>query len=357
MATELGLALAERGHEVHLMSYGSPIRLNRFHPGVHYHQVVVQDYPLFRYPPYALALAAKMTEVIEESDLDILHVHYAIPHAASALMARSMCKKSRVRVVVTLHGTDITIVGNDPAYRRVTRFCIDESDAVTAVSQNLAAETASTIGTDVPIHVIPNFVDLQRFDSRPGNESARLAPRGERVCLHVSNFRPVKRVLDLVRAFKIVCDNDDRSRLVLVGEGPDRPGAHALAVDLGIGNRVDFRGPQDDVEKVLPSADVFVLPSEYESFGLAALEAMACGVPVVASKTGGLPEVVEDGVTGVLCGVGDVDALAKAMSDLLTNKPRAIAMGRASRRRAEDLFSLGQVLPAYEDLYRGLADS
>jgi N-acetyl-alpha-D-glucosaminyl L-malate synthase BshA len=351
VATELGLALAEKGHEIHLLSYGSPIRLTRYHPNVHYHQVVVQEYPLFRYPPYALALAAKMADVIEERDLDVLHVHYAIPHAASALMARSMCRDSRIRVVVTLHGTDITIVGNDPAYRRVTRYCLEEADAVTAVSNSLAEETSRSIDTDTQIAVVSNFVDLERF-----NVSSSPSPK-EAVCLHISNFRPVKRVCDLVRAFKLALDRGAEGRLVLVGEGPDRPAAQSLAVDLGMGDRVDFRGPQDDVEKLLPQATVFALPSEYESFGLAALEAMACGVGVLATRTGGVPEVVEDGVTGILCEVGDISALAGGLARFLNEPELATRMGQAARARAEKVFSLARVLPGYEAIYRGIAAS
>ncbi len=347
VATELGLALAEKGHEVHLMSYGNPIRLTRDLPGIHYHQVVVQEYPLFRYPPYALALSAKMAEVVEESNLDILHVHYAIPHAASAIMARSMCRSSNVRVVVTLHGTDITIVGNDPAYRRVTRYCIEEADAVTAVSQSLAEETTNSLSVDAPITVVSNFVDLNRFRRPEGRGPI------EPTCLHVSNFRPVKRVMDLVRAFSIAVDRGVEGRLVLVGEGPDRPAAQALTRDLGVSARVEFRGPQDDIETILSGASVFALPSEYESFGLAALEAMACGVPVLATRTGGVPEVVEDGKTGILCGVGDVESLAAGLCQLLNNPKAAEAMGDAARVRAEERFSLGRVLPKYEAVYRG----
>ena len=346
VATELGLALAEKGHEIHLMSYGSPIRLTRYHANVHYHQVVVQEYPLFRYPPYALALAAKMAEVIEERQLDILHVHYAIPHAASAIMARNMCRESNVRVVVTLHGTDITIVGNDPAYRRVTRYCIEEADAVTAVSQSLAQETTLSIGVDAPITVVSNFVDFDRFDV------PRDSPVGDPICLHVSNFRPVKRVQDLVRAFKVACEAGVVGSLVLVGEGPDRPAAQALAAELGIGARVEFRGPQEDIEEILPSASVFALPSEYESFGLAALEAMACGVPVLATRTGGIPEVVEDGVTGILCEVGDIQGLSDALCVLLNDRTASGAMGRSARVKAKERFSLDRVLPGYEAVYR-----
>lgn len=350
LATELGVALAEKGHEIHFLSYEPPIRLAGFHGNVIYHEVGVRDYPLFKYPPYALALATKMAEVADEHGLDLLHVHYAVPHAVSAYLAKEMVDSCGMKIVATLHGTDITIVGNDPSYKRVIRFSLEHCDGVTAVSKYLEDETRTAIETDVPIDVIPNFVDLTRFVVEPCPEARALKEPGEKLVVHVSNFRAVKRVPDLVIAFSRVA-RDLNARLLLVGDGPDRGAAAGLVRELGLAERVTFLGPQDRVESILPCADVFALPSMYESFGLAALEAMACGVPVVASNAGGIPEVVEHEVTGALAPVGDVDGLARALEYVLSDEDRRREMGRASRERAERLYSLDRILPLYEEFY------
>ncbi len=357
VATELGLALADEGHEIHFLSYEAPIRLTSFNRNVYYHQVSVQDYPLFKYPPYALALATKMAEVCELHSLDLIHVHYAVPHLVSALLARDMLGgATEVKIVGTLHGTDITIVGNDPAYKRVTRHAIEQADGITAVSRYLRDETHRTIETAAPIDVIPNFVDLKRFEVTPCPQAAGLRTDHERMLVHVSNFRPVKRVIDLVEAFALLSRRMD-ARLLMVGDGPDRPAAEARARDLGVAGRVHFLGSQDAVEKIMPCADVFVLPSLYESFGLAALEAMACGVPVLASNSGGLPEVIDEGVTGRLVNVGDVAAFARTAEEMLRDDDRRRAMGRAARDAAESRFSLERILPLYEAFYERVLET
>ncbi len=356
VATDLGIALANQGHEVHFLSYENPIRLTGYHGNVYYHQVGVMEYPLFKYPPYALALATQLVEVAEQHDLDLVHVHYAIPHSVSAALARDMMGEAAPRTVLTLHGTDITIVGNDPAYRRVTCYGIDHADGVTAVSTYLKDATTQTFGTTRSIEVIPNFIDLERFQVTPCPEAQSLRHGEERILMHVSNFRPVKRVPVLVEAFAQVAA-ELPSRLVLVGDGPDRPAAQALAAERGVADRVHFLGSQDAVEKILPCADLFVLPSEYESFGLAALEAMACGVPVVATRAGGLPEVVADGETGELCDIHEADCLVKVILRLLESPDQLAKMGREARRRVEREFSLDSILPRYEAFYRRVLES
>ena len=350
MATELGLALADHGHEVHFMTYAPPVRLDTLRRDVHFHQVSVSAYPLFRYPPYDLALASKMAEVAEERRLDLLHVHYAIPHASAALTARELLGGGGPKILLTLHGTDITVVGTDPAYRRTTRFAIDRCDGVTAVSQWLVDETIRVFQPTRPMRRIPNFVDLDRF--RPGAGAGfheRLAEPGESVLMHVSNFRPVKRVVDVVRVFAKVRAVRP-ARLVMVGDGPDRPAAEEEARRLGVGDRVSFLGERLEVERLLAAADLFLLPSESESFGLAALEAMACGVPVIGTRTGGLPELVEDGISGHLCTTGDVDCMAATAGGILADPARHRAFREAARARAGQ-FGRADVVRLYEDLY------
>ena len=351
VATELGVALADRGHEVHFITYAPPVRLDSLRRDIRFHPVSVSAYPLFRYPPYDLALASKMAEVAEANSLDLFHVHYAIPHAAAALTARDMLGGKGPRIVVTLHGTDITVVGTDPAYRRTTQYALDRSDGVTAVSQWLVDETARVFQPRRPVRRIPNFVDLERF--RPGctpSFHGRLAAPGESVLVHVSNFRPVKRVLDAVRVFSRVAASRP-ARLLMVGDGPDRDAAEDEARALGVADRVAFLGERAEVERILPAADLFLLPSESESFGLAALEAMACGVPVIATATGGLPEVVEHGKSGHLAPVGDVEAMAAFAVGLLADRGRLESFRAAARARAEQ-FERGAVVAVYEDLYR-----
>jgi len=353
VATELGLALADGGHEVHFMTYAPPVRLDTLRGDIRFHPVSVSAYPLFRYPPYDLALASKMAEVAEEHRLDLFHVHYAIPHAMAALTAREMLGGRGPRIVATLHGTDITVVGTDPAYRRTTCFAIERCDAVTAVSQWLVDETVRVFGPGRPIVRIPNFVDLDRFRPGCGDDlHGRLAAAGEAVLIHVSNFRPVKRVLDAVRVFARV-SAERPARLVLVGDGPDRPAAEEEAARLGVADRVTFVGERLEIEGLLAASDLFLLPSESESFGLAALEAMACAVPVVATRTGGIPELVEDGISGHLADVGDAEGMARFALDLLSDAARHRAFRRAARARAER-FGRADVVRRYEELYRGV---
>lgn len=350
VATELGVALADHGHEVHFVSYAPPFRLDAVRRDITFHPVSVSAYPLFRYPPYDLALASRLAEVAEEHRLDLFHVHYAIPHAAAAHLAREMLGDAAPALVVTLHGTDITVVGTDPAYRRTTQFVLDRADGVTSVSRWLAEETVKVFAPQAPIRVVPNFVDLDRFrPACPDGLHDRLAAPGESVLMHVSNFRPVKRIEDVVRIFALVAAVRP-CRLVLVGDGPERPRAEEEARRLGVARGVTFLGERDEVESLLPGADVLLLPSESESFGLAALEAMACGVPVVGTRTGGLPELVEDGVSGHLCEVGDYRCMAAFVGGLLADPPRHRALREAARARAS-LFGRTEAVRRYEECY------
>lgn len=356
IATELGLALADRGHEVHFLSYEPPHRLadeTSFRANVFFHEVQVTAYPLFRYPPYDLALASKMVEVVEAGGVELLHVHYAIPHAISAVLAREMLG-GRVRVLTTLHGTDVTVVGQDKSYLTATRYGITRSDGVTAVSEHLRRETQRVFCPDCEIRVVYNFLDTKRYAPRDcGKTRAFFAAKRESVLAHVSNFRPVKRVGDVVRVFAKV-NATHPARLLLVGDGPDVPLAESVAEELGVRDRVHFLGQRGSVENVLGCADLFLLPSETESFGLAALEAMACGVPPVATDAGGLPEVVEDGVSGFLCPVGDVDGMARAAQKLLGDPRLRRRMASAARARAVERFDRSIWVAAYESVYREL---
>src|SRR5438128_706463 len=316
VATELGLELAERSHEVHFISYAQPIRLTAPHPNIHYHEVEVSRYPLFDYPPYDLALATRMAEVSELYDLDLLHVHYAIPHSVSALLARQMLaakpRGQKLPFVTTLHGTDITLVGLDRSYLPITRFSIEQSDGVTAISRYLQERTHREFDIRNHIEVIHNFVncDVYRRHADWQQQRAEYAPNGERILVHLSNFRPVKRVTDTVEIFDRV-RKQVPSKLLLIGDGPDRSRAEWLAVQKGIHDDVLFLGKQDQIHEKLGMADVMLVPSELESFGLAALEAMACEVVPISTKVGGVPEVIEHGTTGYLADVGDVDSMAK----------------------------------------------
>ena len=353
VATELGIALADHGHEVHFVTYAPPFRLDTLRPDITFHQVAVTAYPLFRYPPYDLALASKLAEVAEEHRLDLLHVHYAIPHATAAHLAREMLGGKGPRIVLTLHGTDITVLGSDPAYRRTTQFGIDRSDAVSAVSQWLVDETIRLFAPHRAIRRIPNFVDLDRF--RPAADGgdavrSRLAAPGESILVHVSNFRPVKRVLDVVRVFAKI-RTERPARLLMVGDGPDRAGAEEEARRLGVAKSVAFLGEQTEIEPLLAAADLFLLPSESESFGLAALEAMASGVPVIGTKTGGLPELITDGACGHLCRPGEVDCMARFATGLLGDTARLATFRRAARARAAQ-FARADIVRLYEECYR-----
>jgi L-malate glycosyltransferase len=356
VATELALALADRGHQVHVLSYAPPFRLRAFDERVRWHEVEVVSYPLFRYPPYDAALASRIVETAQDEGLDVVHVHYAIPHALAALLARDVVAPRRLPVVTTLHGTDITIVGQDPAYAPMTKHAIRASDAVTAVSSWLARETDRVFGSPAPVDVIPNFVDSERFAPRRDPPRRRAFARpDEALLVHVSNFRPVKRTTSVVDVLAAVA-KERPAVMVMVGEGPDRAACEARARALGVRDRVRFIGAQADVESILPVADLFVLPSEFESFGLAALEAMACGTPAVAFASGGIPEVVRDGVDGVLVPPLDDAALARGILDLLGSPERLAVMREAARAGAVERFSPARVVPLYEAVYSRVAE-
>lgn len=357
VATELGKELAKRGHTVHFISYQLPFRLDRFQANVYYHEVDMLGYPLFKYPPYTLALVNKIAELAEREKLDILHAHYAIPHSFCAHMAREILADSRLRVVTTLHGTDITLVGSDPSYDRITRYSIEKSDGVTAVSRSLREDTYNAFAVTKQVRTIYNFVDTKKVFRVPGTRGDVGCPDGEcRVLVHVSNFRPVKRLPDVVEVFARV-RKEMRARLLLVGDGAQRLEAQAAVDRLGLRGEVMFMGTQDNVIPILSAADLFLLPSEKESFGLGALEAMACSVPVVATETGGLPEVVVHGETGYLAPVGDVSLLASYALEVLSDEGRLRRMGEAARRRAVDMFDSELIVPQYEAFYREVLQS
>jgi len=359
VATELGLELARRGHEIHFISYSQPIRLTEAQPNIHYHEVEVSRYPLFEYPPYDLALATRMAEVAEIYDLDLLHVHYAIPHSVSALLARQMlaCDHRRpsrkLPYVTTLHGTDITLVGADPSYLPITRFSIDQSDGVTSISDYLKKQTVEVFEVQTPIEVIPNFVncDVYHRTDEIMQRRSEYAGDGEKILVHLSNFRPVKRIPDVIEIFDRV-QKQVPSRLVLIGDGPERSRAEWLGVHKGIHDKIEFLGKQDRVHEKLAVADVMLLPSQLESFGLAALEAMACEVVPIATNAGGLPEVIEHGKSGFLEAVGDVDAMAHDAITLLSNEGELQAMGARARAGARARFCASKIIPMYENFYR-----
>ena len=355
VATELGLHLARRGHNIHFISYDKPFRYTDDEERVSFHKVQVVEYPLFQYPPYSLALTTKMVEVANQEELDLLHVHYAIPHAVSAYLAKQMMG-GRLRVVTTLHGTDITLVGGNPNYLPITRFALEQSCCLTAVSEFLKDETIETFGISNPIAVIPNFVDTDIF-VKSDNHSARkeYAPNGEKIVMHLSNFRPVKRLGDIVDAFALV-HQEIPSKLLLVGDGPDRYKAEQRAKEHNISADVVFLGKKQSIAELFSIADVYFLPSETESFGLSALEAMSCEVPVVATCAGGLPELVEHAQTGYLCCVGDTTEMAEAIKLLLSDDQRRISMGKEARRRTIERFNVKKIIAKYESYYRNLLD-
>lgn len=352
LATELGKALADKGHQVHFITYQQPVRLNEFNANIFYHEVRVTNYPLFDYPPYETALASAMVDVITNHQLDLLHVHYAIPHASAAYMAKKIMetKGKKIPVITTLHGTDITLVGKDKTFAPVVAFSINQSDAITAVSQNLCDETYRTFDIEKEIRVIHNFVDTQRFQKKPIDAFRKvIAPNGERILMHASNFRKIKRVQDVVRIFDIV-NKKIPSKLLFVGDGPERPGAEDLCRELGLTDHMRFVGKQEQMEEILAVADLFLLTSEYESFGLAALEAMAAGVPVISTNAGGLPEIAVEGETGYLSEVGDIEnmserAISILESDATLKKFKANAAAHAKR------FDIHKIVPEYEALY------
>jgi N-acetyl-alpha-D-glucosaminyl L-malate synthase BshA len=360
VATELGIELAAMGHEVHFISYSQPFRLSGRDEGIFYHEVPVSSYPLFEFPPYDLALASRMAEVAEYNGLDLLHVHYAIPHSVSALLARQMlgARGRRLPFITTLHGTDITLVGLDRSYLPITRYAIQESDGVTSISSYLKDKTIQNFDVTRDIEVVPNFVNCDVYvpindEAARAEARSRLARPDEAILMHLSNFRPVKRVVDVVTVFAKVA-REIPARLVLVGDGPERSAAEWLARDLKIQDRVHFLGKQDRVNELLPLADLMLMPSELESFGLAALEAMACKVPSIATRVGGVPELIDDGVTGLLYDVGDVDAMAAGALGLLTDPARFRAMREAGRKTAQTRFCATLVVPQYLRYYEAV---
>ncbi len=357
VATELGIELSALGHEVHFISYSQPFRLNGRDDGIFYHEDPDSNYPLFEFPPYDLALASRMAEVAEYYSLDLLHVHYAIPHSVSALLARQMlaARGRRLPYVTTLHGTDITLVGLDRCYLPITRHAIQESDGVTSISDYLKEKTIADFDVTRPIETITNFVNCDvytPFKDEAARAQARLhlAAPDESILMHLSNFRPVKRVVDVVKIFARVV-RERPTQLILVGDGPDRSAAEWLAHDLGIHSHVHFLGKQERVSELLALADLLLMPSELESFGLAALEAMACKVPSIATGVGGVPELIDDGVTGLLFPVGDIDAMAAAALSLLADPSRLQAMREAGRRTAQKRFCATLVVPLYVSFY------
>jgi N-acetyl-alpha-D-glucosaminyl L-malate synthase BshA len=351
VATELGQELAARGHDVHFITYAPPIRMNPNDPRVHFHQADVVSYPLFDHSPYTLSLAVKMLEVFEAESLDVLHVHYAIPHSVSALLARQMAAPRRLPFITTLHGTDITLVGNNPSFLPITRYSIEQSDGVTSISRYLCRRTVEEFGIKRPIGVIPNFVNCDLYCRQPNPQlRAQWAPNGEPILMHLSNFRPVKRILDAIEIFALVRAKMP-AKLVMIGDGPDRAPAEELARARGVEKDVLFLGQQNGVREKLGQADLFLLPSTLESFGLAALEAMACEVPVIATNVGGLPEVIEHGVDGYLVEPGDVQQAGRYAIELLSRADRGHEMGKLARIHARKKYCANDVIPMYERYY------
>lgn len=352
VATELGKNLAKRGYEIHFISYALPYRLNGYYDNIFFHEVKVPQYPLFEYPPYALALATKMADIALNEELDLIHVHYAIPHALSGYLAREMIRDKRdIKIITTLHGTDITLVGADPSFMRITQYSIDRSDAVTAVSQYLRQETINTFKPAIPIEVIYNFIEEIDFPSAACSSlRRRLAPNNEAVLVHLSNFRPVKRVLDTLDITRRVLEHRP-VRLVLIGDGPDRSIAENRARELGIQSHITFLGKQEDVYELLSIGDIFLMPSQTESFGLAALEAMYCGLPCVTSNSGGLPELNVDGETGFTAPVGDTEAMSRHVLYLLAEPGRREQFARQAREHALSHFHADTIIPQYIGLY------
>jgi len=358
VATELGKALADRGHQVHFVTYNQPARLDFFSANLFYHEVSVSNYPLFDYPPYELALASRLVDVVRFEKLDVLHVHYAIPHASAAFMAKQILLTYGIYipVVTTLHGTDITLVGKDRTFKPVVTFSINKSDGVTAVSEHLRNDTYEFFEIEKDIKVIPNFVDLTRFNLKAKDHFKKaIAPEGEKILVHTSNFRSVKRTNDVVKIFAKVIEQIP-SKLLMVGDGKERADCEQLCRDLGVSANVRFLGKQDAVEEILSVADLFIMPSQSESFGLAALEAMACKVPVISSNAGGLPELNIDGVTGYLRNIGDVDGMAEKAIYILEDEARLAQFKDNALARAKE-FDLTNILPIYENFYTEVIES
>ena len=366
VGAELGLELAKRGHSIHFISYAPPMRLgngNTPRERIQFHAVDMLSYPLFEYPPYTLALASKLREVAVEQELDLVHMHYAIPHAVSAYLAREMLRSERrLPVVTTLHGTDITLVGKDPSFLPITRFGIEQSDAVTAISSYLRYATYETFSNKCQIEVIYNFIDAEYYQRSSASASLKqaLAPNGEKIILHISTFRPIKRITDCIEVLARIKSLETGSgsqlqvKLVMCGDGPERAGAETLAARLGVERFVDFVGkkPQSDIRDYLSAADLFLLPSESESFGLSALEAMACEVPVLATRVGGVPEVIEEGGCGYLFDIGNVDGMAEMAMSILNSDEERKRLGQRGREIAITRFATEKIIPQYEELYQ-----
>jgi len=355
VATELGKALADEGHQVHFITYSQPARLDFFSANLYYHEVSVRDYPLFDYAPYESALASKLVDVVRFEKLDILHVHYAIPHASAAFMAKQILETYGIHIpfVTTLHGTDITLVGKDPTYKPVVTFSINKSDGVTTVSADLKEDTKNHFDITTEIEVIPNFIDFSRFTAKPKDHFKKaIAPNNERILIHTSNFRKVKRTSDVIKMFKLILEKIP-SKLLMVGDGPDRANNEMLCRDLGICDHVRFLGKQDAIEEILSVSDLFLMPSETESFGLAALEAMACRVPIITSNAGGLPELNVDGFCGYMSNVGDVEDMAAKAVSILENDDVLNTFKANAFTRAQD-FDLKKILPHYINLYNAV---
>jgi N-acetyl-alpha-D-glucosaminyl L-malate synthase BshA len=353
LATELGKALADKGHNIHFITYQQPVRLNGLHANIFYHEVRVPTYPLFDYPPYETALASTMVDVIINNNVQLLHVHYAIPHASAAYMAKQILAKQGIRipVITTLHGTDITLVGRDKTYSPVVTFSMNESDAITAVSKNLRDETYKNFKIEKEIDVIYNFVDVERFIRKPIEAFKQvIAPNNEKILLHASNFRKVKRVEDVVNVFKMV-NQKVPSKLLLVGDGPERTFIEGMCRECNAQNDIRFLGRQEQMEDILAISDLFILPSEYESFGLVALEAMAAAVPVISTNVGGLPEININGVTGYLSNVGDVEDMSKNIIDIFSNDNVLTEMKKNALEQAQK-FDINTIVPVYERLYK-----
>ena len=353
VATELGLELARRGHEIHFITYSQPVRLALLNPNVHYHEVNVPEYPLFHYQPYELALSSKLVDMVKLYKIDLLHVHYAIPHAYAGYMAKQMLKAEGIKIpmVTTLHGTDITLVGNHPFYKPAVSFSINKSDVVTSVSQNLKDETYKLFNIKREIHVIPNFIELDKIkiDSTIACHRSVMANENEKIITHISNFRKVKRILDVIEIFYKI-QQQIPSKLMMVGDGPEKEIAENLCQKLGISDRVIFFGNSNEIDKILSYTDLFLLPSETESFGLAALEAMAWGVPVISSNSGGLPEVNFEGVSGFLSDVGNTDEMAQNAIKILSNETK-LAEFKENALAVAKQFDIKNIVPIYEKLY------
>ena len=352
LATELGKALSKIGHEVHFISYNQPARLDFFMENIFFHEVIIPQYPLFEHAPYETALAGKIVDIVKSAHLEVLHVHYAIPHASAALLAKQILKEENITipVVTTLHGTDITLVGREASYEPVVSWSINNSDAVTAVSHSLKADTLEHFQIRRDIHVIPNFIDFTRFNKKPREHFKKaIAPNNEKILVHTSNFRKVKRVDDVIRIFKIV-QQSISAKLLLIGDGPERSHIEKVCRDLNVCDKVTFLGKQEAIEEILSVCDLFLLPSERESFGLSALEAMACEVPVISSNAGGLPEVIENGVNGFLSDVGDVDKMAKDALYILSDE-NVLTQFRKNALLKSKEFDLSNILKDYIELY------